>query len=99
MAIIDTGIDLNHPDLKDNLWVNRKEKMGVPGVDDDKNGYIDDIHGWNFPDHNNKVQDTHGHGTHVAGIIGGTGKKCNPGVAPRSQFNDFEILQPICFRQ
>ena len=83
VAIIDTGIDTNHPDLKNNLWVNQAEKNGVKGVDDDKNGFIDDIHGWNFADNSNVIMDYHGHGTHVAGIIGGMGKVCKPGVAPQ----------------
>lgn len=48
VAVIDGGIDLNHEDLKGRLWVNQKEVQGLPGVDDDQNGYIDDINGWNF---------------------------------------------------
>ena len=83
VAIIDTGIDIHHPDLKDNLWVNTLEKNGKKGVDDDENGLIDDIHGWNFADGNENIMDYHGHGTHVAGIIGGTGKKCQPGISPK----------------
>ena len=72
VAVCDTGIDINHPDLKDNIWRNQKE---IPGnkIDDDKNGFIDDIHGWNFAGNNNRVFDTHGHGTHIAGIIGAVG--------------------------
>ena len=72
VAVCDTGIDVNHPDLKDNIWRNPKE---IPGnkIDDDKNGFIDDIHGWNFAGNNNRVFDTHGHGTHIAGIIGAVG--------------------------
>lgn len=68
VAIIDTGMDMDHPALKNNLWVNPKE---IPDnkIDDDKNGYIDDIHGWNFVSNNNKPFDYHGHGTHIAGII------------------------------
>lgn len=48
VAVIDGGIDLNHEDLKGRLWVNQKEVQGLAGVDDDQNGYIDDINGWNF---------------------------------------------------
>lgn len=48
VAIMDTGFDIDHPDLKDNIWVNDAEKNGKNGVDDDGNGYVDDIHGWNF---------------------------------------------------
>ncbi len=69
VAVIDTGIDVQHEDLKDNIWKNPKE---IPGnnIDDDKNGYVDDVHGWNFVRNNAEVRDTHGHGTHIAGIIG-----------------------------
>jgi subtilisin family serine protease len=72
VAIIDSGIDLNHPDLKNNLWTNPGE---IPGdnIDNENNGYVDDIYGWNFANNNNDVQDRYGHGTHVAGIIGAEG--------------------------
>lgn len=76
VAIIDTGMDMNHPALKDNLWVNPKE---IPdnGIDDDGNGFIDDIHGWNFVAETNKPFDSHGHGTHIAGIV----KNVSPSVS------------------
>ena len=45
---MDTGFDIDHPDLKDNFWINKSESEGKEGVDDDGNGYVDDIHGWNF---------------------------------------------------
>ncbi len=75
VAVIDTGIDHNHPDLKSNMWVNQKEQDGVSGVDDDGNGIIDDIHGANFTtgDGNGNSFDDHSHGTHCAGTIGGSG--------------------------
>lgn len=81
VAIIDTGIDVNHPDLKNNLWTNPGEsgldKYGkdkaTNGIDDDKNGFIDDVHGWNFVSNTNDLTDNHGHGTHVAGIAGAEG--------------------------
>lgn len=76
VAIIDSGIDLTHPDLAANVWTNPGEIAGN-GVDDDRNGFVDDIHGWNFVDNNANVQDGYGHGTHVAGIIGAAG---NDGV-------------------
>ncbi|MCC7229355.1 MAG: S8 family serine peptidase [Fimbriimonadaceae bacterium] len=72
VAIIDTGIDLNHPDLAANIWRNPNEIPGN-GIDDDGNGYVDDINGWNFVAGNNKPNDDSGHGTHCAGIIGAVG--------------------------
>ncbi len=72
IAIIDSGIDLNHPDIKNNLWTNPGEIAGN-GIDDDQNGFIDDIHGWNFVDDNNDVSDSNDHGTHVAGVIAAQG--------------------------
>ncbi len=70
IAVIDTGLDINHPDLKAQLWTNPGE---IPnnGIDDDNNGFVDDIHGWNFANNSNDLTDSHGHGTHIAGIIAG----------------------------
>jgi subtilisin family serine protease len=68
IGVIDSGIDTNHPDLQGNLWVNPNETPGN-GIDDDGNGYIDDIHGINAIN-NGALYDGHGHGTHVAGTIG-----------------------------
>jgi subtilisin family serine protease len=73
VGIIDTGIDLSHPDLLPNLWTNEKEQNGKPGVDDDGNGFVDDVHGYNFFADNGDPNDDNGHGSHVAGIIGGHG--------------------------
>lgn len=70
IAVIDTGADYNHPDLKANMWVNEKELNGKPGVDDDGNGFIDDIHGYNFAANTADPMDGHGHGTHCSGTIG-----------------------------
>jgi subtilisin family serine protease len=70
IAVIDTGIDYNHPDLAANMWVNQAEKDGQPGVDDDGNGYVDDIHGYDFANKDGDPLDDHSHGTHCAGTIG-----------------------------
>ncbi|HYX15073.1 MAG TPA: S8 family serine peptidase, partial [Nostoc sp.] len=70
VAVIDTGVDYNHEDLKNNIWTNTKEVAGN-GIDDDSNGYIDDNYGWNFSDKNNNTLDNNGHGTHVSGTIAG----------------------------
>jgi subtilisin family serine protease len=76
LAVIDTGVDYNHPDLKDNIWINEAELNGQAGKDDDNNGVVDDIHGASFVDENKPAGnplDDHGHGTHCAGTIGGVG--------------------------
>ncbi len=77
IAVVDTGIDLSHPDLKNNIWTNDVELNGIAGFDDDGNGYIDDIYGWNFITETNNVTDDNGHGTHVAGIIAAIGNNTN----------------------
>ncbi len=69
VAIIDDGVYINHPDLRNNIWINAKEKIGN-SVDDDKNGYIDDIYGWNYLTNNGEMTTRGTHGTMVAGIIG-----------------------------
>ena len=68
VAVIDTGVDYTHEDLKDNIWVNTKEIPGN-GIDDDGNGYIDDVYGVDLETRRDSGMDDNGHGTHVAGII------------------------------
>ena len=72
VAVIDSGIDYNHEDLANNMWVNTGEIAGN-GIDDDANGYIDDVHGYNFVDGNGDTMDDYGHGTHCAGTIAAEG--------------------------
>lgn len=99
IAILDTGVDINHPDLKDNIWTNEKEANGSDFEDDDNNGYCDDVHGWDFI-HNTAIisdgMDGNGHGTHCAGIaaavggngIGITGANPNALILPIKVMND-----------
>lgn len=85
VAVLDTGVDVTHPNLASNIWVNPYE---IPNnnIDDDSNGYIDDVYGWNFTNNTNQPTDEHAHGTHCAGIIAatpnaqGTGRGVAPGV-------------------
>ncbi|HXI04056.1 MAG TPA: S8 family serine peptidase [Candidatus Saccharimonadales bacterium] len=72
VGVIDTGVDYNHPDLAANIWTNPGEIPGN-GIDDDNNGYIDDVHGYDFYNHDGDPLDDHGHGTHVSGTIGAIG--------------------------
>ena len=72
VAVIDTGIDTNHPDLAANLWTNPGEIAGN-GIDDDGNGFVDDVHGYDFANNDGDPNDDQGHGTHVAGTIGAVG--------------------------
>lgn len=69
IAIIDSGVDPNHPDLAANMWTNPGEIPGN-GIDDDRNGYVDDVHGINAQRHTGNPMDDNGHGTHCAGVIG-----------------------------
>jgi subtilisin family serine protease len=72
VAVLDSGVRITHEDLAQNLWVNSGEIAGN-GLDDDLNGFVDDVHGINASDGSGDVRDVAGHGTHVAGIIGAVG--------------------------
>ena len=78
VAVIDSGVDYNHVDLAANMWVNNAELNGDPNIDDDDNGYVDDMYGYDFCAYEDKERDSDpmddgGHGTHCAGTIGGVG--------------------------
>lgn len=76
VAIIDTGVDITHPDLADNIWTNELEANGAEFADDDNNGYYDDVHGWDFIRNEAIItngNDLNGHGTHCAGIAAASG--------------------------
>ena len=104
VAVIDTGIDVHHPDIKNNLWRNPGE-IGVDalgrdkatnGIDDDGNGFVDDVHGWNFVENNHNLSDNHGHGTHIAGIVGAEGDNGIgiSGVAPKVSIMVLKYYDP-----
>ncbi|MBT9169303.1 MAG: Thermophilic serine proteinase [Syntrophomonadaceae bacterium] len=73
IAVVDTGVDYNHPDLSANIWTNTGETNCSDGIDNDRNGYIDDCRGWDFVDNDNDPMDYNKHGTHVAGTIAAVG--------------------------
>ena len=87
IGLIDTGMTINHPDLKNNLYVNEAELNGAKGVDDDNNGYIDDINGWSSIHNNGDITDTLGHGTAVSGVMIAqmNNKIGTSGVAPNAK--------------
>ncbi len=80
IAVVDSGVKWDHEDLAANIWINSTENTGTSGVDDDSNGYVDDIRGWDFVDDDNDPMDYNGHGTHVAGTIAAVGQEIGPSV-------------------
>lgn len=91
IAILDTGVDIEHPDLKDNIWSNEAEVNGAGGKDDDKNGFFDDIHGYDFVNNTGLITDRNGHGTHCAGIAAAVG---NNGIGITGA-NPDALIMPI----
>lgn len=92
VAVIDTGVDQTHRDLQGNLWHNAAEIPGN-GRDDDQNGFVDDVVGWDFVDDDNSPQDERGHGTHVAGTIAARRNRFGAtGVAPLAKIMPLRVL-------
>ncbi|MGZ3743969.1 MAG: S8 family serine peptidase [Pseudobdellovibrionaceae bacterium] len=77
IAVIDTGVDYTNPNLAQNMWTNEAELNGKPGIDDDNNGIIDDIYGFNTITNSGDPKDDHGHGSHCSGTIGAKGNDGN----------------------
>ncbi len=88
IAVIDTGVNYEHPDLKDAMWINEQEAKGAPGVDDDGNGFVDDIYGYDFSNDDGDPMDDNDHGTHCAGIIAAT----HNDIGVRGVMSDVQIM-------
>lgn len=95
IAIIDTGVDTDHPDLAENIWTNSAEQNGAAGQDDDNNGFRDDVHGWDFVNQTGDMHDFNSHGTHCAGIAGAV---TNNGIGIAGACPD-ALIMPISVMQ
>ena len=95
IAILDTGVDIEHPDLAANIWTNTTEANGISGQDDDANGFKDDIHGWDFINNHSVTNDFNGHGTHCAGIAAAVG---NNGIGITGA-NPDALIMPVTVMQ
>lgn len=93
VAVVDTGINYNHEDLKRNLWKNEAEANGTEGVDDDGNGVVDDIYGYNAFNDSGDPMDGHSHGSHCAGVIGADRNDIGiAGVMPKAKMMAIKIF-------